>query len=352
MKYVVVNSTAIRASDVIRDLSTGYESGLVTGALLFIVADLDCAAITRHFDDQFSYAGCTMTAGMSQNEVTRQLAFSETAVLVLFCGDDEMASGYITSFPSDQKRLFAFSINDEALPQHQLNHSMLGGLASPAYDNSSGAVWANGVYSNSGTVALDLPTSTVGLTFGSGWSALDGAGLLAGSVNGSVIWRLNDDSAWALYRSYIDNPRLCGLYPLMRSNGQLLDVVSINEVDGSLTLNQPVNEGELLQVCACSRTDLSASIKVTTAGQFVTRGNEHQLFNMAFSCRSRYLSLGDMSRGEFALLQSYTMKSGQSNVLVYLAGQFIPDAMSTRLVSQTLVIASLFDDTSDRLSDF
>lgn len=352
MKYIVVSSTAIRSADVIRDLSTGYEPGLVTGALLFIVADLDCAAITGHFNEQFSYAGCTMTAGMSQHEVARQPGFSETAILVLFCGDDQMASGYLTSFPSEQTRVFAFSINDNALPQHQGRRSMLGGLASPAYDSSSGAVWANGIYTTSGTVAMDFPTSTIGLVSGSGWSALDGRSLYASGASDCVIQQLDGAPAWAVYRAYIDNPVLCGLYPLMRSNGQLIDVVSINEADSSITLNQPVREGEVLTVCACSRTDLSASMKVTTAEPFVTRGSEHQLFNLAFSCRARHSLLGDMSHSEFALLQSYTKKTGQSNVLVYLAGQFIPDLMTTKLVSHTLVIASLFDDNSDRLSDF
>lgn len=351
MKYVVVSSTAIRTADVIKDLSEGYQPKQVIGALLFIVADLDCTAITQSFDNVFAYAGCTMVAGFSRSHSDRQSKFSETAIMVLFFGDDELASGYISSFPHDQKRLLAFSSNDHQVSDYQKKFNLLGGIAAKGYDGRSSAVWANGLYTESGTVAIDLPTSTVGIVKGSGWLPMDDIALLVNDANGHVIKQLNGLPAAHVYRTYIDNPVLSGLYPLMGHGSQLLDVISVNEEEGYLTLNQPITEGEVVKVCACSRTDLVVGVKAITAQPYVNSGDEQPLLNIAFSCSSRHFLLGDMVHSEFDLLESYKPNSEQSNIIVYLAGQFIPDFAGTTLASQTLVISSLFDNTSDRLSD-
>jgi hypothetical protein len=350
-KHVIRRSFALKPEVVVKDLLEGINPETVVGAILFLAPDLDCHAVTSAFDRLFPYAGCTFHSAYSHKYSSKMQ--NQTAVILLFMGDNKLKSGLVETF-TPGAAVFAFSLNDDNTEQHIQKYRMLGGVASENYATDHAAIWTNYQYLTSGTVAMSLPPNPLTIEVGKGWVSVDSEIYKVTRANGYRLFELNGIPVRNIYEKYIAVEGLIPSYPLMiGSTGQTIAAIRYEQApDGEcLIMSRPVPENEQVQFCTASRTAILHESHEAALRSFIASEQYPREFGLAISCTSRAWFLSDMEHMEFNYIQKFSGDSGTDNIVVYLNGEFEPTPTGTKHHNHSLVIAAFYSVDCDLISE-
>lgn len=351
-------SLDIEPASIIEALQAGIDPERVAGALLFMAPDIDAQKVCSHFDELFTFAGCTVSnsfcsqpASASDNLSHHADETSQTALIIYFYDYETLSSGFLSSFPKSTTKLFCFT-TDEAATRASLSHlKMIGGVASTSIDGSPAMVWSNHIISHDGAVAMSIPDVSFSIETAHGWTAINNSAMQITKVNDTQLYELDGRPAIEVYKDILQENRLLTMFPLHSDEKNIfVSILSVNEDAGYLQLSQPLTEGDCVKISISSRAEiLDAASNLGSTG-YAANTDFPPEFVFFLSCSSREWLLCEESSAEFAKVRPFF--TNEKMAMIYLDDEFAPTIRGTQHLNHSLVMFTLFGPDSDRLSDF
>ncbi len=321
----IQSTCSLNVDQILMDLACSHE---YKGVMYFGLADLDNKTIIEELSKQgkCELAGCTV-AGISRSRIANDRVI--TAAAIYF--DDEVSADWTGNVNTNlDGSYFTFSHNDLELENHLRNLKTFGGLAADYWKFNSQKVFLNGDVHDSGSVTFWAPLKSFYKAECS-WQRMPGTEGIVTRSHNHLVQEINHKPAGDYYRQFVGEVELLGAFPVKTPNGNRTVLGGYRD-DGSLEFTGVIKEGTEIQLLNIDTSDLLESIEGISVGH-----PESHSFGLMFSCCAREMMLQlDVKEEQRILSERF-----DDSMILYVYGELLPEAESSRLENEYAVCVSL-----------